>query len=195
MRTKMFVKLAPALLLAGVIFAAVPGVASAISDTLTVFNPNGSINSQISAFEGQEGNGTSIFLIGNPFLADPAQFGKATTLCEVAGCNATSPPSSFSDIFGVVQATIGGTNFYFLAFTSDGENGTAFGNQGATFLLEVPGFPYSATQYLLPGLIAQGYTATFVSDGEVVTPEPGTLVLLGSGLIGLAGFARRRMSR
>ena len=26
-------------------------------------------------------------------------------------------------------------------------------------------------------------------------PEPGTLMLMGSGLIGLAGFARRRMSK
>lgn len=195
MRKEMLLRVAPLLLLACMVFAAVPGVADAISDTLTVFNPNGSINSQISALDSQEGNGTSVFLIGNPFLANPAQFGKATTLCEVAGCNASSPPSAFSDIFGVVQATIGGQTFFFLAFTSDGENGTPFGNQGKTFLLEVPGFPYSVTQYLLPGLIAQGYTATFVSDGEVVTPEPSTLVLLGSGLIGLAGFARRRMSR
>jgi len=34
-----------------------------------------------------------------------------------------------------------------------------------------------------------GFTATFVSDGEV--PEPTSLVLLGSGLLGLAGYSRR----
>jgi hypothetical protein len=170
-------------------FAPVPGRADAISDTLTVYNPNGTVFAQVSALDSQEGAGTSVFLIGNAFIADPAQFGHATTLCEVASCNATSPPSDFSDIFGVVQASILGQNFFFLAFTSDGENGTALGNQGTSFVLEIPGFAYNATQYLLPSLQAQGYTATFVSDGEI--PEPASLVLLGTGLLGLMGVSRR----
>lgn len=194
MRKKMKVMFTTLLPLACLVLTAVPGVADAISDTLTVYDASGAIFAQVSALESQEGNGTNVFLIGNPFIADPAQFGHATTLCETPGCNATSPPSAFSDIFGIVQATIAGQTFYFLAFTSDGENGTPFGNQGATFLDEVPGFAYNATQYLLPSLQRQGYTATFVSDGDP-TPEPGTLVLMGTGLIGLAGLARRRMSR
>lgn len=192
MRKKMLMMVSVSLALACVMFTAVPGMADAISDTLTVYGPNGTVFAQISALDSQEGNGTNVFLIGNPFLADPAQFGHATTLCEVAGCNATSPASDFSDIFGVVQATIAGQNFYFLAFTSDGENGTAFGNQGTSFVLEVPGFAYDATKYLLPSLQRQGYTATFVSDGEV--PEPSSMLLMGGGILALAGALRKRMN-
>jgi hypothetical protein len=47
--------------------------------------------------------------------------------------------------------------------------------------------------YTHPGTSVQGP----LSSGEVIgapTPEPGTLALLGSGMVGLAGFLRRKIS-
>lgn len=202
-RTKKILTMtAVSLALACVVFTAVPGRADSISDILTVYSPNGTIFAQVSALESQEGNGDQIFLIGSASLGSKAEFGNPLVLCESNPCSSSTPHSQLSDIVGIIQATIGGQNFFFLGFVSDGENGlapgieNAFGGFGNRFQLEQPNVAIDVSFLLDPGIRAQGFTATFVSDGDVtVTPEPGTLVLLGSGLIGLAGVARRRMSK
>lgn len=193
MRQRKFISVLPVLLIAGVVFAAIPSGASVISDALIVLDKNGNIVQQITVTEAQEDpNGTSIFTLPSGF-ANTSMFGKALVLCESLPCDAKSPVSNFSDIVGIVANN--GTPKFLFGFSSDGEKGTPFGSQGAIFLLEVPGFAYDVTQYLDVFRVKQRQTAWFISDGDASpVPEPGTLALLGIGFLGLAGVVRCKLN-
>ena len=67
-------------------------------------------------------------------------------------------------------------------------SGTAFQGGG---VLNIAGVTTNGTT--VAGVVSLGSAGWFGSSNTVVTPEPGTLGLLGTGLVGLAGIVRRKL--
>jgi hypothetical protein len=162
---------------------------SPLSDIMTVYAPDGSIFAQIGATEADEVTNGPGFIYFLPNVAvDPSQFGNYTMFYEQGG-NPTDGP--WSDIFGIAT---GGPDDLNLAFASDVDNVpfpyASLAEDAYAIVEENPGVPYDMTMYLSPDLREAGYTATFVSDANVV-PEPSTFLLLGAGFVGVGLFRRR----
>ena len=86
---------------------------------------------------------------------------------------------------GTISITVGST----LVYSSALAGGTVSTSNGITTInANLPCFSCGSFQQIIAanGLVTSGDT--------VVTPEPGTLGLLGTGLVGLAGIVRRKLS-
>ncbi|MEY5098499.1 MAG: hypothetical protein RJA36_1218 [Pseudomonadota bacterium] len=160
-----------------------------ISDMLSIYNPDHSVLARVYAFGNEEAN--NLYYLHDPggIWFDVTKFGQRTTLLEENG-------GSWSDTFGIAANGM-------LAFVSDPNSDHSPSLPGLTFR-EALGynnpFPegdpdsvfftiaYDATWYLSSQMQALGYTADFRSD----VPEPGSMLLLGAGMLGLGALRRRQ---
>jgi len=188
MKTRIWIGLlAAAMLLIGLPAAAqVPS-----SDCFTIYAKDGTISSQVCATEGGEQE-VALFIVSASGFAntDPAIIDSPTVLLE--------PNGSISDIFGVFIAPVHGQcQNGCIFFLSDTEAVALLDSVSNEIVLpEGNGGPFDATRYLTAAKQEIGFTATFRSDAEDVspTPEPATLALLGVAVLAM-GFGRRKSLR
>ena len=105
------------------------------------------------------------------------------------------------EVDGLNLSLNGGTQYWMAVVPNDPNNPNRSFNSN-TFGLNAVGSQQSDNQFFNSAFFGanftnadtQGVFSTF-SQGVIGTPEPSSLIMLGSGLAGVAGMLRRRLSR
>jgi hypothetical protein len=160
------------------------------SAELDVFNSNGTVIGSTSVTTAAATHGT-LYTIDNVNFASPSGIGNATSLST--GASAAGP---YFATYGVTQDTMGD---FLLEFSWDPTGNDPNGSSALHFFnYDNPPiqatYSFDATYLLSNFALEGGDTATFILHAAptVASPEPGTLALLASGGLALAGFRRLR---
>jgi len=147
----------------------------------------------------------------NPGFLSPVAGANTGTFAPLAGAPVTMAPGlpngfaiPFSTGFNAISPfdlfTVGGFSFFLTDYTATYNYGGT-GCTNATCLaisgdgyFTGNGYANSPATFTLTTQETDGQTSTTFSASSVATPEPGSLVMVGSGLLGLAGLARRKFS-